>query len=778
MTTYATNNPVGSTDPRDLYDNSQNFDHLSVDNQNEFWPDRKGNNRLTWFGMEKRYNEKLMGMGWELLDSFQAGATINRPDQALRWKLPDGDGEYYRWNGELPKYVPPGSTPATTGGIGNGAWVGIGDAALRSMLLSEGGDRYVYGFSNIQTMAADATLVPGQKVSTGGSRWEIVSEATPMPIVNGVYAKLINELYVDDFAGTGTDKINALNAYITAGLASSYASVTALETYKYSLRPVTVLFTSRVESTVPLLLMRHVHYDQVGAPAYFNRNLKVGLHYMPSDLNTCATEPVVFTLSGGVYSRLGGVLIATPDNPIGGDADYITMSDGFVFDLSVSTASDVKLGLNFCACPAFKSSRLSIGVIEASGNAVSCPLVGMMISLAWGHSLISPKVLAKRQGIVYVRANAGGVTTNPYVARAGSNSSNLTMVYTTPEITAAGKNVNAGITVLTTRDFVIDSPVVEWWRQMVIMDSSDVTIRSPHHEDVASNPILINQFVVRNSWLEVDDWSGISVTASGPVVYSIAMDGYDRAVILKGTPATGGPTGGIVGGSYTNAFLDIETVNDGQTDFGTFGDWNAVRRFGLPFPRDIYVNPTTGSDSNTGLTSARPLATVEQAIKNLNIIERLGIAKSAPDMVINVLSNATMSSVVRAFKSFRLSISSITLNTSSSGYIELYGDLNIQLSNGTVAGSAEALLRHVYGKLNVEVSGTSTISTPAIVRTISQHPITLTQNGGITTGISRYVDGAGPAPVILMVKSANRNTTIDSVPVSTNQYLVGSRITN
>lgn len=48
-------------------------------------------------------------------------------------------GEYYRWDGALPKYVDAGSTPATSGGTGVGAWVGVGDASLRSSLAAEGG---------------------------------------------------------------------------------------------------------------------------------------------------------------------------------------------------------------------------------------------------------------------------------------------------------------------------------------------------------------------------------------------------------------------------------------------------------------------------------------------------------------------------------------------------------------------------------------------------------------------------------------------------------------
>ena len=136
MTTYNTGNSLGSAAAKDLYDNAQNFDHLSNDQVNETWDDRFSVPRLTWHGMEVRYQEKLTSMGWSLIDSFQDGANLTRADQALRWATPDGDGEYYRWDGAFPKNVPENSTPETTGGVGVGAWIGVGDASLRSSLSS------------------------------------------------------------------------------------------------------------------------------------------------------------------------------------------------------------------------------------------------------------------------------------------------------------------------------------------------------------------------------------------------------------------------------------------------------------------------------------------------------------------------------------------------------------------------------------------------------------------------------------------------------------------
>lgn len=646
------------------------------------------------------------------------------------------------------------------------------------LLASEGGDRYVHGFSSIQAMAADPTLTLGQKVSTGGSRWEIVSEVTPMPIVNGLYAKLINELYVDDFAGTGTEKINALNAYITAGIASSYPSVAAVETYKYSLRPVTVLFTSRVESTVPLLLMRHAHYDQVGAQTFFNRQMPVGFYYAPTDLNTAATEPVVFVLSGSVYVRKTGSLIGTTDNDITDVNGYITLSDGFIFDLSVATLPNVKVGLNFALSPGFKGSKASIGITESGGNDVSCPLVGVFIRWSWGFDLRSPKVLAKRQGIVFYLANAGGHLGNAYIARMGSNASNLNMVYSTPSFTGSGKDMNTGITIMTTRDFVIDEPIVEWWRQAFAIDSSDVTLRKPHVEDVGGNMIMQHNIVVSNSYVDVDNWSQLNNTCLSYFIYAMNQDGSDRTVHLRGMSATGGFPNGLVGGSITSAFLHIDYIAAAVADGGKIGNWAAIRYLGLPIVRNIYVNPTTGSDENTGLNSSRPLASLEQAIKTLNAVTRIGAAYASGDIEINITANTSLTGIPRAFKSFKINGNSVTLTTTASGYIELYGDINVQVYAGTLAGSAEAMFRHVYGKLNLEITGTAVVNNPSIIRTVSTHPISVSQTGGNTSGISRYVDGAGFAPVTVVVKSASRNTAIDATPVSTNQLLVSSRISS
>ncbi|MBL5960078.1 tail fiber/spike domain-containing protein [Enterobacter asburiae] len=138
MTTYNTGNPIGSTDPRDLYDNAQNFDHLSLDTENETWPDRLGNQRSTWYGIEKKADRAISGYGYITKKSFEIGATLDTPNTVLQW---ENNGEFYRWDGDWsqPKVVPPASTPDSTGGIGKGKWVGVTDASLRSDLNQDTG---------------------------------------------------------------------------------------------------------------------------------------------------------------------------------------------------------------------------------------------------------------------------------------------------------------------------------------------------------------------------------------------------------------------------------------------------------------------------------------------------------------------------------------------------------------------------------------------------------------------------------------------------------------
>lgn len=130
MATTPTNKPIPSEDPRDLKFNAGKYDEV-INSDAHYYTDRFGVRRWTIAGFQYTAEEAIRNYGYITMDSFEDGATLTLPNQVLRY---EATGEYYRWDGEFPKTVPAGSTPATTGGIGIGAWLSVGDAALRSAL--------------------------------------------------------------------------------------------------------------------------------------------------------------------------------------------------------------------------------------------------------------------------------------------------------------------------------------------------------------------------------------------------------------------------------------------------------------------------------------------------------------------------------------------------------------------------------------------------------------------------------------------------------------------
>ncbi|CAM8099292.1 hypothetical protein ENINCK417B_22240 [Enterobacter intestinihominis] len=138
MATQPTNLPVPSESPRDLKFNAGKIDEFVTSLVNTYI-DRFGNEHYTIEGLRWLAQQAIAQYGWIPVGTFQAGATLTLPNQILKDTT---DGEYYRWDGSfLPsgKVVPNGSTPGTTGGVGVGAWISVGDSTLRALLASANG---------------------------------------------------------------------------------------------------------------------------------------------------------------------------------------------------------------------------------------------------------------------------------------------------------------------------------------------------------------------------------------------------------------------------------------------------------------------------------------------------------------------------------------------------------------------------------------------------------------------------------------------------------------
>lgn len=97
--------------------------------------------------------------GYTLVDgSFQEGAVSSgSSDVVLDWNT----AKFYQWHLNENKEVPAGSTPATAGGIGAGAWIDRTDAVLRDQLAESTGATKV-GTSDGRTVEQRLAALPNE----------------------------------------------------------------------------------------------------------------------------------------------------------------------------------------------------------------------------------------------------------------------------------------------------------------------------------------------------------------------------------------------------------------------------------------------------------------------------------------------------------------------------------------------------------------------------------------------------------------------------------------
>lgn len=144
MATTPTQDAVPSESPRDLKFNAGKIDEF-VTSQGWTYTDRVGQKHYTIEGINYLSEQAMSAYGYVILSgkTFTTGATISNPNEVL---LNTADGEYYKWTGSFssgPKVVPANSTPSSTGGIGPGLWIGVGDASLRSALAASTGSSLI-----------------------------------------------------------------------------------------------------------------------------------------------------------------------------------------------------------------------------------------------------------------------------------------------------------------------------------------------------------------------------------------------------------------------------------------------------------------------------------------------------------------------------------------------------------------------------------------------------------------------------------------------------------
>lgn len=219
-----TQKPVPSSDIKDLFFNSGLLDIWATSLERKYI-DRFGNCHLTAAGMEWLFKElvekfkvdmniAIVAAGYITIDSFQQGADLPNNELTQRNHIlrDEATGEYYRWDGDLPKQVPAGSTPESSGGVGMGAWVSVGDASLRSELKS--GDGSLVGLGGRKTVADFSS-----HDNDGGDALIAVKQPFTGSIPRSQHDKNAENLSLWDFGVIGDgihDDSEALQRYIDA----------------------------------------------------------------------------------------------------------------------------------------------------------------------------------------------------------------------------------------------------------------------------------------------------------------------------------------------------------------------------------------------------------------------------------------------------------------------------------------------------------------------------------------------------------------------------------
>lgn len=232
MATTPTNLPVPSESPRDLKFNAGKIDEFAT-SMGWTYTDRFGVQHYTIEGMRWLAQQAISAFGYITLDSFEDGNTLTLPNQVLRL---EATGEYYRWDGEFPKTVPDGSSPESTGGVGNGAWFSVGDASLRTDLSSIDGYDIVGKCESVaQLMTISGTkdgsrvlvngYYAGSNVGGGEFSWNASTTSAadggyiirPAGVTQGAWIRVAqgNKVFISEYGVTG-DSSDVSNKILSA----------------------------------------------------------------------------------------------------------------------------------------------------------------------------------------------------------------------------------------------------------------------------------------------------------------------------------------------------------------------------------------------------------------------------------------------------------------------------------------------------------------------------------------------------------------------------------
>lgn len=213
MATQPTQDAVPSESPRDLKFNAGKIDEF-VTSSGWTYTDRFGNKHYTIEGINYLAQQVMNSFGYVTLTgvSFTTGATVSNPNEVL---FNEANNEYYKWTGSFSagaKVVPANSTPGSTGGIGAGKWLSVGDSTLRGELAESTGSEMVgHGEKTVDETLTELEKTQGKDGFNAIGRFLNLTELRAFP------PKAVGDVvYVVSAASTSVEDIHYGGGYFQA----------------------------------------------------------------------------------------------------------------------------------------------------------------------------------------------------------------------------------------------------------------------------------------------------------------------------------------------------------------------------------------------------------------------------------------------------------------------------------------------------------------------------------------------------------------------------------
>lgn len=688
-----TQKPVPSSDIKDLFFNSGLLDIWATSLERKYI-DRFGNCHLTAAGMEWLFKElvekfkidmniAIVAAGYIAIDSFQQGADLPNNELTQRNHILRDEitGEYFRWDGGLPKQVLAGSTPQSTGGVGKGAWVSVGDASLRSDIKT--GDGSLVGIGNGTLKDAIYWVTPEMFGAVGDG--------------------------VEDDTSALVSMIKHLNNYPDSGTPLEIEKVVNGSGGEVRLTPNKVY---RYTST--LFVPSNVRIES--RKLYFNSEIFGALFY-DGDINLPAVTTLTYKKdSGGTYQ----IYNDTNYLPQGSEFDngtYYAACRNVQLNCSVITKPMTKVGVYWIGAAGSTTNQLCIG--ENKNTNPRMPIVGFLQTCAWGSVHYNPHILATANGAHFENANGGTMLVSPYVDRNGSNGTELE----SSPYKIDGAIGSYGISSKNTT-VVILNPVVEHFWLPFIADNSDLRLYSPHIESYGGKSKHC-YYAANESKLLIDNPTFFHDTtiSDGSVFYVNNQHKRVSSITCRGMPESTGYT--LIRGDNSDDVLKVDDLPVGQWQFGKIGDSKLVQNIGLKLNLNQILVSQNGDDDNYGLHAETPVKTVQKALELSNVYGFDSVIISVSDAVtadsnIDISNNkeitfggggslnlSTFRIVTNSGRHHSLT-NNIKITSTSSALIELGEMTDMSFKSLNDAKSSYSLfLVDGFNNINISISGGS-----------------------------------------------------------------------